>query len=252
MEHANVLPRWWRADAYRRRHISYSWSILTYLDILGFSDLVAETNAGHISRVLGLFKRKGRVHVAGKQKSGVEIHHFSDLTVRLLPVSAKDTNLAELPALFLRELRNLASIQAALVKEEVLLRGAMVLGDVAKSWGLIYGPALIEGYQRDQHGGPPRIIVSPDVLGLFAYGPPTLRTKARSAIFARCKDLLSRDADGEYFIDYLRVVERDFSDRRQYESWLNRHRRMVEYGLKTYSGSVRAKYQWLDAYHRRS
>jgi hypothetical protein len=66
------------------------------------------------------------------------------------------------------------------------------------------------------------------------------------------KTLLRRDFDGEYFVDYLRVIEEELDERSEYPALLDQHAEFIRSGLRRYkdNASILAKYKWLREYHR--
>ncbi|MGH9434055.1 MAG: hypothetical protein ACRD3T_21205 [Terriglobia bacterium] len=65
------------------------------------------------------------------------------------------------------------------------------------------------------------------------------------------KTLLRRDFDGEYFVDYLRVIEDELDERSEYPRLPERHEEFIKRGLKQYKDneSILPQYKWLREYH---
>ena len=60
----------------------------------------------------------------------------------------------------------MAHVQSTLLLDEgILLRGGITVGDVALSYGQLFGPAVIRGYElENQVARFPRIVVGTEVL----------------------------------------------------------------------------------------
>lgn len=123
--HEALLPD---SDHKLRRH---SWISESFeLRIAGphFKDPpVAETGA----RTLAGIKNVDRI----------EFQNFSDLVVRYTPIDTP-ANVQSPSGLLFSELLSLAYAQSSLVSDGIILRGAVTVGQIRKSRGVIYGPGL--------------------------------------------------------------------------------------------------------------
>jgi hypothetical protein len=97
----------------------------------------------------------------------------------------------------------------------------------------------------------PRVIVGEEVLDELKRNP-ALWVHDRETDMRAAKKLLRRDFDGEYFVDYLRVIEHELDDRSQYQSLLVSYEAFITEGLERYreNPSILPKYKWLREYHR--
>jgi len=133
-----------------------------------------------------------------------------------------------------------------------LLRGGITVGDVALSYGQLFGPAVNRGYAiESQVARFPRIVVGEEVLREVKNNPALWVNDADYDLKAT-KSLLRRDFDGEYFVDYLRVIEEELDERSKYPALLDQHAEFIRHGLRRYkdNASILAKYKWLREYHR--
>jgi hypothetical protein len=151
------------------------------------------------------------------------------------------------------ELLDIAHVQAALIRRGVLLRGAITLGDVSTGADFATGRGLFEAERlRDEVAGVPRVIVDPRLI-LETEQNPALRAKHHTVLMelGYVRDLLREDADGLWFIDYLKVVVSEADEPPDSIWFLDEHRRQVERRLESspaLDGSSRS-WTWLRSYH---
>jgi hypothetical protein len=142
--------------------------------------------------------------------------------------------------------------QATLLFDEgILLRGGITVGDVARSYGQLFGPAVVRGYDLENKVARfPRIVVGEEVLEEMNSNS-TLWVHDQETDTRALKALLRKDFDGDWFVDYLRAIEGELDDRGEYPGYLTRHEEFIEHGLAEYrqSASVLAKFKWLREYH---
>jgi hypothetical protein len=238
----------------RRRPVNYERSILTYIDILGFSELIANKSAGDISRAIRVVREAAeprRFKSAFKEISEADFRNFSDLCIIRKVIAKKD----KFPASgeVFSQILHMVHVQTNLLFDEgILLRGGITVGDVALSYGQLFGPAVVRGYALEsQVARFPRVVVGEEVLRELRNNP-ALWVHDPDYDLKATKNLLRRDFDGEYFVDYLRVIEQELDDRSAYPTLLDQHDEFIKRGLRRYkqSASILAKYKWLREYHR--
>ena len=143
-------------------------------------------------------------------------------------------------------------MQARLVIDEgILIRGAVTIGEVVKSWGQLYGPGVVRAYELERdHAKYPRIIIDDRIFealrGLVGAWLHDERTNRRALQL-----LTRRDTDRRRFVDYLRAVESELDDPAYYRVCLDRHHEVIRKGFQRYSRDrgIRTKYEWLKRYH---
>jgi len=118
----------------RRKRITvykYPVSLISYLDILGMQDLLAQAgdNAQKIGEVLEPFKRFSEPEKDQKRLWKMSFRNFSDLVIRTLPIMT-DANIKHRLGCFFHEASDLAYIQANLISRGWLVRGAMTIGKI--------------------------------------------------------------------------------------------------------------------------
>jgi hypothetical protein len=239
----------------------YSTGLLTYLDILGFQDLIDESTSDpavvqKIAALLQMFEEQfaqgGRVGVGANNipTNLSRFINFSDLMLRLTFVDAS----ADLIQFLNWELLNLAHRQLlVLLEQHVLVRGAVTFDKVYCPDGkLIFGPSVVKGYRLERDLAVyPRIILDESLM--------------RQARAARTDSHLwfeyfTSGDDGIEFVDYLCGVFLDiYSGRVQSQipahSVLERHREVIRQKLLHLDNKDmkrKAKIWWMWNYHNRT
>lgn len=237
-----------------RRPVNYERSLLTYLDILGFSELIENKSAGDISRSIRVVREATeprRFKNAIEEIPEADFRNFSDLCI-IRKVIASPGKFPASGEVF-SQILHVVHVQANLLFDEgILLRGGITVGDVALSYGQLFGPAVVRGYALEsQVARFPRVIVGEEVLQELRTNPALVVHDAEYDL-KETRRLLRRDFDGEYFVDYLRIIEQELDDRSEYSALLDKHNEFIKRGLKRYRGkpSIVAKYKWLHEYHR--
>src|SRR5215469_7279759 len=125
--------------------VKYVRSVVSYIDILGFRELIDTRTAGDISRILRILaesiapsKSEAELFFGNKKPPFTK---FSDTVIRSVPIP--ETRKVE----FLFELEHLTTAQIALLSENIVIRGAVTIGDIVQSWGIVYGPAVVRAYE---------------------------------------------------------------------------------------------------------
>ena len=124
----------------------YSKAIVTFLDILGFRNLVTTESAEEVDRKLNSVERfTAPIYIKGDdldRQLEPSVIWFSDSVVRVRQLET-EANLASPSGLLFWELLDLVHAQAELVREGILLRGGVAYGDVLLSGSRVFGPAVV-------------------------------------------------------------------------------------------------------------
>jgi hypothetical protein len=227
----------------RKKRVEYRTCLVTYFDILGFSRLLATESAGRISRILRVFKESSRSDKDTERDFERLYESFSDLTLRSIVVSSPEYLLTR-PALLLYELEGIAKVQIELIQREgILIRGGIAVGALVKSWGLVYGTALVKAYDLEKKATYPRVLIHPELVGVLEQ----LSSQGDHA--REITQLVVKDRDLHY-VDYLRYRIR-VTDWEEQAEFFRLHKRLVEQGLVQFASHprIRAKYRWLKRYH---
>ena len=140
-----------------------------------------------------------------------------------------------------------------LFDEELLIRGGITIGELAKSYGQIFGSGLVRAYELEsKHAEHPRVLVGQCVIDEL-YRNPRLCVHDPDADAGYLMAMLCEDTDGKFFVDYLRVVADELDNPEDYPEYLAKHRAFIDRQLKAFKepSRVREKYEWLSQYHKK-
>lgn len=135
--------------------------------------------------------------------------------------------------------------QTYLAADGFWIRGGIAEGMHYQDEEIAYGPALLEAYDLDEPGKPPRLVIAPSVwpfiLKHLSYGD------------SPHYDLLLEDpSDGQFYLNYLWVVFESLAEGEEIPfTLLSEHARQARKGLRAHSldPAVRRKYEWIATYH---
>jgi len=235
----------------------YEPCIVSFIDVLGFRDLLATRHA-HDIRDIMLRLRKFTTPDEGERPRRMKdarlysqpfADSVSDAVVR---VRVFDTQYRD--GAFFHELLDLLHAQVQCVGSGVVVRAGVTIGNAhvgLDGRGPVFGPAMVRAYEIETHEAIyPRIIVDQSAYNAFLTDK-RLRKEGHSAkMEAGYVDKLLRvDADGSRYIDYLTGSESEFDHPGDYFEFLDSHAALVRDKLATTTDSVRAKFEWLASYH---
>jgi hypothetical protein len=234
----------------------YQLAIVTFLDILGFRDLVMQTDAAGVASKLEALKRFA-VPRRSKYSSGAYepiALQFSDSIVRVRRVHTKENRQYPIGLLF-HELIDLVHAQGELIREGVLVRGGVSFGQVHASRGQVFGPAFVAAYDLEtEFALHPRIVIDPTLVVEYRKNP--LLKASHHDIeddVSYVGKLVRRGDDGIWFVDYLRAFAEELDEPETHPIFLKAHRHVILEGArrlaKTPLSSPISKYLWLASYH---
>jgi hypothetical protein len=179
----------------------YQSRYIAFLDILGFTEHVYSSKSdagqiGAIAKVLEIIEQEKEhndllagAHLVFNEDNG--FYMFSDSVILTAPTS--DPGLIEI---FL----NVSSLIRRLLGYAVLLRGAIVQGDIYEKKQVIFGPGLIEAYKIESTSARyPRILVSEDVR--LKSQSVSYEVRGRKSMPLSIK--IRRDFDGLHHLDWM-------------------------------------------------
>ncbi|MGE5113688.1 MAG: hypothetical protein ACM3JB_22725 [Acidobacteriaceae bacterium] len=235
----------------------YGKAMVTFIDILGFRQLIEVTRkesakVATVAALLTSLKQRssegGRVHRTedGKQQRIFHSFNFSDLTVRCTEVP----NGASLPDYLNWELLYVGDLQLALLRERVLIRGGICLGDVFvdQERQIVFGPALVKSYRLEsEYAVFPRIVVDRAYLASIESGSGG----------RYWPEYVRQGDDGAYYLDYLYgTVLTSYESSAASEhptTLLAAHRDVIlaeiNDDIRKKDERLRQKYMWLALYH---
>lgn len=232
--------------------VRYESMLVSYIDILGFGELIKRKTAGDISRILRLFNETTappnfRLSDRIPDLPVQEQVSFSDLTMTCTPLGRRRHR----GVIFHQLLRLVHAQSILLIDEGILIRGGIAVGPATKSYRKYFGPAIITAYEWEQFKpGHPRIMVDPSVLREVEENPFVWMHDCEDEIRA-INGFLARDEEGNAYVDYLRVILGESEDP---GFVLRRHDEFINDRLAAFAEnrSVRRKYEWLRVYHDRT
>lgn len=228
----------------------YIKAVVSFIDILGFRELVGSRSHDEIQAILKLV-----TSYAVPETDEDELCHavqFSDSVVRVAPVIRRDGEINPVGAVF-HEFLSLVHAQAELMNKGVLIRGGISYGDVSYADRLVFGPALISAYDLESKFAQfSRIVIDPMLLDAY-MNEPHLRAVHHSlrADKSYIRDLICQGDDGVWFIDYARAMRTEMDDPEQYPRFLSKQKALAIDGLRASSSfdSKLSKFFWLAKYH---
>jgi hypothetical protein len=148
------------------KKIQYQEAIVTYIDILGFKNMLSNLDANDIYETLNMFHIQHNQNSLSnhENKHETNIYFFSDSVVRV-----KFTDGVEgWESTATDEVISLAVMQLELFKRGILLRGGCTKGMIYSNApsNILFGPALVEAYKIESELSVyPRIVISESVWG---------------------------------------------------------------------------------------
>lgn len=229
-------------------------SVVAFIDILGYTDLVYRASKQNQSQQLLLTLhsalQKARKHVDPEQMTdfvrtvGKEdffaFRAFTDNIVLGHPVL--DDAESELGHVFFQ----LSYFQMIMTMEGFFVRGGIGIGDLYMDDITVFGNGLIDAHDAENTlARNPRIVLAPSAHQAVDQH---LKYYATSD-YAPQSNALLKDADGQYFLDYMTTLIRE--DGGIFKNELERHKERIEEKLAKHRSSppIWSKYLWSATYH---
>ena len=121
----------YKKAATKRKNVRYTPSLVAYLDILGFRDLVSKISPNRISRIIRMVKEEIIPNGMFAEAAKVQHRNFSDLTVITLPNHKLQTDPFVGPPLAYI-VQHLGVAQARLIDEQIVVRGSITVGEILR------------------------------------------------------------------------------------------------------------------------
>jgi hypothetical protein len=233
----------------------YNHSIVTFIDILGFRDIVKNKNADEIDKILDIFNDFASSE-DDEEASSYEptCLSFSDSIVRVRNLDS-DENIAYPIGHLFYEVNSLVHVQMNLINRGVLIRGGVSIGDARVAKNRIFGPAFVAAYEiESKFANYPRVVISPDLVNSLDTDFRVANenhTAEKEREYLRSQ--LAKGDDGLCFVDYLRASERELDDPDDYPVFLRKHKDLIVENGQIHSdlSATSSKYIWLSNYHNR-
>lgn len=243
--------------------MNYEKRIVVYLDILGFKELIDETvdetgsdDDSGILKITGLYEliyqtwdlpsavttsdpKYPKLSLAKENaEKGKIVTIFSDSIVISFPQTARGEifwTLMEIRLLLLE-----------LANRGIFCRGAVSVGKLIHTNKVVFGPALVEAYTLESKKAVfPRILIAESIFEVAKE--PFARVHDTEDELEFIFDLVNKDEDGYFYIDYLDKVQGEIDDSEfGYCDYLLSVREKIINGLSNPDIRVREKYSWLQ------
>jgi hypothetical protein len=236
----------------------YRPAVITFLDVLGFRDLVGRTDdPAEVRRVLRLLRGFASqpdplAPEDGDADGPVDFEMtrsiaFSDSIVR---IRFFDTDYPT-GALF-HEVIDLLHAQGELAGHDVLVRGGVTVGQVYLEGDLVFGPGFVRAYDLEsQFANHPRIVIGPEAFTALR-SDPRLRAGHHDLDdeIHYQRSLLRRGDDGFWFIDYLFAIRSEMDEPDNFPALVAQHRSLIitHANAAPANSRVLQKYLWLAGY----
>lgn len=246
-----------RLDAEKPDEVAYRDCVVTFIDILGFKNIVGKRSPKDIQQIIDLVQRHaGSNDKVFAQEYDFDISEgipwtrtvlFSDSVVRVRPYDEMISD----GSLF-HEILDLVHAQAELAYQGIFIRGGLTVGKLYHRDNVLFGPAMIQAYDLEsKFANYPRIVIDP--LAVAA-----LKTDERLRKEGHTLDdeqnyvskLLQLGEDGLYYIDYLGAFRVEMDDYDTYPAFLTQVKQHIIDNAVAAQGSlgVLHKYLWSAQY----
>ncbi len=220
--------------------IRYEERVICFFDILGFKDHIDKTiqDDNHIKEILQVFDLVEKFGIDTSRKSDLlnndlQVTQFSDSVVLSYRVDQKDQ--------LAFSIMDLGRLIIELLQKEILVRGAITMGDVFHNETKLFGPAMNEVYKLESKIAIyPRVIITRDVL-MFAQYSFEYENPSKEAIMKWAE----RDMDGWHYIDYI-CVAKNFQIE-DFFKYLNKIDALIGKINEKADYSIKSKYGWLNS-----
>lgn len=230
----------------------YCKAIVTFLDILGFRQIVAKSDSKTINEILNVVEK-----IATPDKDEGLLYNpgtisFSDSIVRVRKVDTGEN--AKFPiGLVFHELLDIVHAQSQLIDFGILIRGGIAFGDIYMKENRIFGPALVRAYDLESNYAKyPRLVLDPALLKEYKTNKLLKKLGHSYEMDSEyVKNLIRRGDDGLFYVDYARAVEGELDELEMYQTFLKRHREVIIQAASKYEDISKdlEKYLWLATYH---
>lgn len=231
----------------------YKESVITFVDILGFKNLINSSTYEEVAAKLSIVRRLSGLNDA-EDGDGFEpkIIQFSDSIIRIRPLDSTTNKEGQYGLMFF-EMLDLVHMQGELINHGICIRGGVSVGDVHFDNQVLFGPGFVRAYELESiYADYPRIVVDPILISQvkkdqrLASADNTL-----SQEFSYIRKNIRKGSDGIYFIDYLRSFLDEIDDSSNIPIFLQNHKSIIlnNAGGASQLSSVSAKYLWMATYH---
>jgi len=233
----------------------YQKAIVTFIDILGFRDLINKSEWGAVLKALNKIEEStSPVSLNDEQETDdrAQVVSFSDSIVRVRKIET-EANINYPMGLLFQELISLVHAQGELIDFDIIIRGGVSIGEIFISENRVFGPGVIKAYDlENKYAKYPRIILDPELISEYKNNK-LLKAKwhsidEESEILI---DLLKQGDDGMWFVNYAKAIETELDDIDMYPIFLKRHKEVILAGAAYHEklNNALSKFIWMAHYH---
>lgn len=230
----------------------YEKAIVSFIDILGFRELIDKSKAEEVKAVLEFVHKFAKPEIEDEEDYSfdAEAISFSDSVIRVRKIE-KGLNSKYPLGLVYYELNDLLLAQMMLIYDGVLLRGGIAYGDIYFDGEHIYGSALNQAYElEDYYSVYPRIVLSPGLIEEVKVNH-LLKDEDRThqQELDLIKNYILQGEDGLWFLNYIDI--RNLVDLDRLPDYLLAHKKIICEGAQRFSYMSKrlSKYLWMAKYH---
>jgi hypothetical protein len=230
--------------------MEYENRVTIFIDVLGFKQILKATlnidgtdnekKINELESVLLLIREIMDLDASEKPFSeSMQITQFSDSIV----ISFKEDEEDEV----FYTLANLQNLVINLVWRGIICRGGVSYGKLVHNEKMVFGPALVEAYETESKAALyPRIILDKTIIkiGIKNNGFDNGASEVQKAIL----NLLSKDTDDMYYIDYFLKAQGELDDPAlDMPRYIDELRDIIEKGIKNgkKAPDIKVKYGWM-------
>jgi hypothetical protein len=231
----------------------YRKAVITFVDILGFKEIIASSSYEHVAKKLETVRRLSG-HSKDEDGDGFDpkVIQFSDSIIRIRPLDSI-ANKASRYGLLYFELLDLVHLQGELINHGVCVRGGVSFGNVHFDDSTLFGPGFVRAHELESiYANYPRIVIDPELIGMLRKDKRLASAQNSVADeLSYIRKNIRKGDDGIYFIDYLRSFMAEIEKPKNVTQFLANHRQVI---LEQSTGvsqltPVSAKYLWMANYH---
>lgn len=212
------------------KKVEYKNCFVFFIDILGFKELIKKNNAAEIRDIIEYFYKIFESDFSKPPYQNYNITQVSDCIVISFEKEPKFQLYMLLHIFF--------DLQSALLADKgVLIRGAGRFGKLYHDDKYLFGEAYQNAfYSEEKTAIYPRIIIPQDVFNQFTETEKD-----------HCNELLKKDADGMYYLDYINIDITDISNNKK-EEYRTKIKQRISDGIEKYKNNpdILIKYKWLE------
>lgn len=224
-------------------HQQYEDRLVAFIDILGFKDLVADTETDarklqHLTAALKSLYDRIWLWEADGSYSSFAFTQFSDsIVISSLAGTADSFEMLQQLLLGVMELVDTYN---------VLVRGGIARGQLIHDSVMVVGPAMVEAYRLESKKAIyPRIIIAKELMEQIEQDlEESIRTHTTLSEVPGFSRLFKTDDDGWSYLDYVNPNEAYFHILDK-DDHLKALEHLAQKGLQHPKEQVREKYPWL-------